>query len=58
MRDDASSLRQKILDVSEAQAEPVIEPHGVANDLRRKPMPVVATRLVDHHRNLPDEWST
>jgi hypothetical protein len=33
-----SALRQEQLDVTQAQAEDVIQPHGVADDLGRKPV--------------------
>jgi len=37
-----ASLGQEILDITKAQGEAVIEPHGVADDLRREPVPAVA----------------
>ena len=33
---------QQILDIPEAQAVSVVQPHGVADDVRRKAMPKVA----------------
>ena len=36
-----SALSEKIFDISEAQRESVVQPHGVANDLRREPVPTV-----------------
>ena len=53
MRDCHSSLRQEILDVAQAQAEPVIQPDGVADDLGREPVSTVALPVVAHHRTVP-----
>ena len=38
-----SPLCQEILDISEAQTEAVVEPDGVADDLRRESLPVTAS---------------
>ena len=38
IRDDDSSFGQKILDISEAQAEAMVKPHGIADDLGRDTM--------------------
>ena len=46
-------LRQEILDVSKAQTEPVVEPNGMADDLRWKPVATVAGCAVVHLRTLP-----
>ncbi len=51
--DDDPALGQKIFDITEAQAEPMIEPDGVADDLRRKAMSVVALPIVAHRRTVP-----
>jgi hypothetical protein len=40
--DGDSALRQEILDVSEAQTEPVIQPDGMADDLGWEPVAAVA----------------
>ncbi len=48
-----SALCQKIFDVSEAQAEAVIKPDGVADDLRREPVSMVALPSVAHRRTVP-----
>ena len=40
--DDNSSLGKQILNVTEAQAESMIEKNGIADDLRRKSVPMVA----------------
>ena len=42
VRHDDASLRQQILDIPEAQAVSVVEPDGMADDVRRKAMPQVA----------------
>ena len=42
VRHDDSSFREQIFDIPEAQAVSVVEPHGVADDVRRKAMPQVA----------------
>ena len=46
--DGDAALRQKQLDVPEAEAEHVIEPHGVADDLSRKPMAVNGVGRTSH----------
>ena len=40
IRDDDSEFGEKILDVSEAQAETMVYPDGIADDFRRETMPV------------------
>ena len=42
VRHDDASFGQQILDIPEAQAVSVVQPHGVADDCRRKAMPKVA----------------
>ena len=42
VRHDDASFGQQILDIPEAQAVSVVQPHGVADDVRRKAMPEVA----------------
>ena len=42
VRHDDASLGQQILDIPEAQTVSVVQPHGVADDFRRKAMPKVA----------------
>ena len=44
-----ASLRQKILDVSEAEAETMIGPDRVTDDLGRKPIAGVASRPIALH---------
>ena len=39
VRHENATFSQQILDIPEAQAVPAIDPHGVADDLRRKAMP-------------------
>ena len=42
VRHDDAAFRQQILDIPEAQVVSVVEPHGVADDFRRKAMAKVA----------------
>jgi hypothetical protein len=42
------SLCQKILNISEAQAKSIIEPNGMADDIRRKSMSVIVGSIGDH----------
>jgi hypothetical protein len=44
---------QEILDISEAQAEAMIEPDGVTDDLRRKSVSVVVECMAVHLPGLP-----
>jgi hypothetical protein len=39
---------QEIFDISEAQAEAVVEPNGMADDLRRKSISVVVGCMAVH----------
>jgi hypothetical protein len=50
--DNDPALGQKIFNVAEAQAEPVIQPDGVADDFGRKPVSVIAVRFGVHPRTL------
>ena len=43
VRHDDASFGQEVLDISDAQAVSVVDPHGVADNVRRKPMPDVST---------------
>ncbi len=43
--DDDAPLCQEIFDISEAQTEAEVEPDGLADDLRRKSVSVVAGRI-------------
>ena len=36
-----STLCQKVFDISETEAEPMVQPNGVTDDLRRKSMTVI-----------------
>lgn len=55
MRHDSPAFRQKIFNIAEAQREPMIEPHGVADDLGWKAETWVAEgrRSVGHAALLP-----
>ena len=46
MGDDYASLGQQQLDITQAEAEHVIQPHGMANDCGREPVAVAAGRVV------------
>ena len=45
VRNDHTALCQKIFDIAEAEAEPVIQPHGVTDDLGREAVPTVTLRV-------------
>ncbi len=51
-------LCQEIFDITEAQAEAVVEPDGVADDLRGKSVSMIAGRTVLHRASLPVTGST
>jgi hypothetical protein len=38
IRHDDSTFQEQFLDIAETQAEAKVQPHGVANDLDRKPV--------------------
>jgi len=42
------SLCQQILNISQAQAKSIIEPNGMADDIRRKSMSVIAGSIGCH----------
>jgi hypothetical protein len=48
-----SSFGQQLLDITEAEAEAMIEPHGVGNDFRRKAIAAVKGQLCAHTSSLP-----
>jgi transcriptional regulator with XRE-family HTH domain len=52
IRDDNSAFGEKILDISEAQAEAMINPHGIADDLWRETMTVIARPAVFHRTSV------
>jgi hypothetical protein len=53
VRHDDASFGQQILDIPEAQTVSVVQPHGVADDLRRKAMPKVAGSTSVHPGIVP-----
>lgn len=53
-----TALGKQILDIAETQAESVIEPDCVADDLRWKSVTMVAWFAFAHHRSVPDGRST
>ena len=58
IRDSNAALGEKIFDISETQAEPVVEPDGVADDVSGKSVPAIAGRLACHRSTLPLAAST
>jgi hypothetical protein len=52
MRDHHATLGQDQLDVTQTEAEDVIQPHRLADDLGRQPMPRVGGGLWRHSVNL------
>ena len=55
--DNDTALSQQILDVAEAEGEPVIQPHGVADNQGWKAVAVVV-RLTVHRGIVPERSST
>jgi len=55
---DDPALGQEILGISEAQAEAVIKPDGVTDDLGREPVSVVALQSVAYPGSLPGATSS
>jgi hypothetical protein len=49
---------ERVFDISTTQAESVVEPDRVADDLGREPVSVVARRFGIHRRSLPVSAST
>ena len=54
MGHDDPTFCQEIFDISEAQAEAVVEPNAVADDFRREPVSAVAGGGAIHPASLPD----
>ena len=48
LRDDDSAFGEKILDISEAQAETMVNPDGIADDFWRETMTVIAIPVLLH----------
>ena len=53
MRHGDIPFGEEIFDIPETQAETVVEPDGVTDDLRRKSVSAIAGRLARHRRTLP-----
>ena len=51
--DDDATLREQILHVTEAQGEPMVQPHAVADDLTGESIGGRAVRLGFHHTRVP-----
>ena len=58
IRDDHTAFGEEILDISEAQAETVVEPDGMTDDIRGISVSAVARRLARHRTTLPPAAST
>ena len=52
------SLREEIFGIAEAEAEPMVEPDRVADDVGRESISVIAGRLAPHRPTLPLVAST
>jgi hypothetical protein len=52
IRDDDSTFGETILDITEAHAEAMINPDGVADDFRREPMAMIAGLVALHRTSL------
>ena len=52
--DRDAALGEQLFDFTKAEAESMVEPHGVADDLRGKTITAVARSLSAHHARLPD----
>ena len=52
-----SAFSKEVLDVAEAQAESVIQPNSVTDNLRWKPVTVVSGLAPRHRLSLPDAGS-
>lgn len=46
--DGDAALGEQVFDVAEAKGEPLVQPHGLANDLRREPV----TSIHGLHRSM------
>jgi hypothetical protein len=46
IRDDDSAFGEKVLDISEAQAESMVNPDGIADDFWRETMTVIARPII------------
>jgi hypothetical protein len=56
--DDDTPLCQEILNISKAQAESVIQPDSVTDDLGREAVSVVTSHSCVHHQSLAGNSST
>jgi hypothetical protein len=55
---DDAPLGEEVFDISDAQKESVVQPDGVADDLGREPVSVIARRFGIRPRSLPVSAST
>ena len=54
VRDDDAAFSQQFLNFTKAEAESMVEPHGVTDDFGRKTMALVAGCFGFHHASLPN----
>ena len=58
IRDDDSPFGEKILDVSETQAETMVNPDGIADDFWRETMTLIARPAALHETSVSVRWPT
>ncbi len=51
--DDDASLSQQIFDIPETEAEPMVEPNGIADDQRRESVTTIARCRLINEKTLP-----
>jgi hypothetical protein len=51
--DDDASFNEQVLDIPEAHRKPVVEPHGVADDLGWESVAVISGFAFSHWRIVP-----
>ena len=56
--DRDSPLRQEVLNITETQGEPVLQPDAVADDLTREPVAAIAVGVCIHPRSLQGSASS
>jgi hypothetical protein len=52
IRDDDSAFGEKIFDISETQAETIVNPDHIADDFRREPMTIIPRPVAFHATSL------
>ena len=51
--DGDAAVCEEVLDLAEPEAEPIVEPDGVADDDGREPIARIANRVVGHPVTVP-----